>query len=209
MEFETSAVPDIPEAIAARIVRDRRRHRRVPLGLLGRFMRENKQEYPCKLTDISVGGAALMSPMEVEDGETIVVYLDQIGGLVGTVARHFEGGFALRFKATQHKREKLAAQLTWLINRHELEPSDARRHERIVPRKTSSSLTLEDGVSLPCQIIDVSISGASVASEARPPLGTEVWVGKLRSRVVRHHAHGIGVRFVDIQQPTALRRYFG
>ena len=206
IEIETSSIPD---AIAARIEPDRRRHRRVPLALLGRFMRANKQEYPCKLIDISVGGVALMSPTQVEDGESIVVYLDQIGGLVGVVVRQFDGGFALQLNVTRHKREKLAAQLTWLVNRHELEPTDARRHARIVPRNTSSSLTLEDGTSLPCQVLDVSISGASVKTDTQPPLGTEVWVGKLRCRVVRYHTHGIGVRFVDIQQPTALRRYFG
>jgi hypothetical protein len=206
LEIETSPAPD---PIAARIAPDRRRHRRVPLAVLGRFMRANKQEYPCKLIDISVGGAALSSPIEVENGETIVAYLDQIGGLVGVVARRFAGGFALQLNATQHKREKLAAQITWLINRHELDSTDARRHERIVPKNCSSSLTLDDGSSTPCEILDVSISGASVATVVRPPVGEVVWLGKLRSRVVRHHPRGVGVRFVDIQQPTALRRYFG
>jgi hypothetical protein len=31
----------------------------------------------------------------------------------------------------------------------------------------------------------------------------------LRARVTRHHATGIGVQFSDIQNPAALRRYFG
>ena len=58
-------------------------------------------------------------------------------------------------------------------------------------------------------MLDVSISGASIATPARPEIGTEVILGKLRARVVRHHADGFGVRFLDIQNPTALRRYFG
>lgn len=197
------------ERFARAVEPDQRRHRRVPLTLLGRFMRANRQEYPCKLVDISVGGAALMSPVSVEDRETIVVYLDCLGGLEGTVVRQFAGGFALALNATQYKREKLAAQLTWLINRHELEPGEARRHERVAPRNASSSLKLADGLSIACSVIDVSISGAAIATDARPPLGSEVWLAKLRSRVVRHHDSGIAVRFVDIQQPTALRRYFG
>ncbi|MGD9806238.1 MAG: PilZ domain-containing protein [Hyphomicrobiaceae bacterium] len=205
----TETIATLPESIAARIEPDRRRHRRVALTLLGRFMRSNKQEYPCRSIDISVGGIALMSPVPVDDGETIVVYLDQLGGLEGIVTRQFPGGFAIGFNTTQHRREKLAAQITWLINRHELDYVEARRHERVTPRNSSSSLTLEDGVVLPCQILDVSISGASVVTNVRPPLGSEVVLGKLRSRVVRHHEQGIGVRFLDIQQPTALRRYFG
>lgn len=206
-EIEQPLPPTDP--IAARIEPDQRRHRRVPLTLLGRFMRANKQEYPCKLIDISVGGAALMSPIQVEDGEAIVVYLDQLGGLEGKVVRQFPGGFAMVLSTTPHKREKLAAQLTWLINRSELDPADARRHERVVPRNPSSHLALEDGSTFPCQVLDVSISGASIATDVRPPVGSEIALGKLRSRVVRHHEQGIGVRFLDIQQPMALRRYFG
>ena len=202
--------PYAPTAIEpAALDNDRRRYRRVPLALLGRFMRANKQEYPCKLVDISVGGLSLMSPVAVEDGERIVTYIDCLGGLEGTVIRQLPGGFALALAITAHKREKLAAQITWLINRHELDPSDARRHERVIPRMSASSLQLADGAAIPCQVLDVSISGASIATEARPLIGTEVVLGKLRSRVVRHHEVGIGVRFLDIQQPTALRRYFG
>lgn len=209
MALEFQQAPSPAEPLAARLVPDQRRHRRVALALLGRFMRANKQEYPCKLIDISVGGAAMMSPVNVDEDERIVVYLDCLGGLEGTVVRVFPGGFAIKLSATQHKREKIAAQLTWLLNRHELEPTEARRHERIVPRNGASNLKLEDGVEVPCQVLDVSISGASIATDLRPPVDSEVMLGKLRSRVVRHHGQGIAVRFLDIQQPTALRRYFG
>lgn len=209
MPIQIETTSTLPEAIAARIEPDRRRHRRVALTLFGRFMRPNKQEYPCKSIDISVGGVSLMSPVAVEDDETVIVYLDQLGGLQGVVSRQFPGGFALSFNITQYRREKLAAQITWLINRHELSAVDRRRHERIVPRNASSSLALESGAVLPCQVVDVSISGASVATHARPPLNSEVRLGKLRGRVVRHHDQGIAVRFLDVQQPTALRRYFG
>jgi hypothetical protein len=209
MQTQIETTSTLPEALAARIEPDRRRNRRVTLTLFGRFMRANKHEYPCKSIDISVGGVALMSPVSVEDGETIIVYLDQLGGLQGVVSRQFTGGFALGFDISQYRREKLAAQLTWLINRHELNAVDRRRHDRAIPRNPTSSLSLETGAVLPCQIIDVSIAGASVATHARPPLDSEVVLGKLRSRVVRHHDQGIAVRFLDIQQPTALRRYFG
>ena len=36
--------------------------------------------------------------------------------------------------ATPRKRDKLAAQLTWLANRHILSLPEDRRHGRIVPR---------------------------------------------------------------------------
>ena len=209
MTLQSAPLARRAQALATRITPDRRRHKRVSVTLLGRFMRANKQEYPCKLHDISVGGAALMSPIAVPEGERIVAYFDHIGGLEGIVVRSFEGGFALKFNATQHKREKLAAQLTWLINRDELVGEEERRHERIVPRNGMSSLKLAEGIVVACQVLDVSISGASIGTEARPAIGQEIYLGKLRGRVVRHHDQGIGLQFLDIQNPLALRRYFG
>ena len=209
MALQSQSFTRRAQAIASRITPDRRRHKRVSITLLGRFMRANKQEFPCKLFDMSVGGAAMMSPVAVDVEERIVAYFDHIGGVEGIVVRVFEGGFAIKFNATSHKREKLAAMLTWLINKDELAGLEERRHERVQPKVTSSSLKLPEGMVIACQILDVSISGASVGIEARPALGQEVLLGKLRARVVRHHDQGIGVEFLDIQAPAALRRYFG
>ncbi|WP_295559341.1 PilZ domain-containing protein [uncultured Hyphomicrobium sp.] len=193
----------------ARIVPDRRRHKRYTLALLGRFMRANKQEFPCRLNDISVGGASLMSPVEVEMGERIVAYLDEIGGVEGQVVRIFDGGFSIALRASQHKREKLAAQITWLINKDELGSAFGRRHQRIAVANKTSTLILADGTPVACKVLDVSLSGASIGTEARPPIGEVVMFGKLRCKVMRYHDRGIGVQFLDIPDPEALRRYFG
>ena len=124
--------------------------------------------------------------------------------------REFDGGFAFKINATKHKREKLAAQLTWLANRAELGGATERRHERITPTNGSSRrCSWRKASRSTCRVLDVSISGASIATPARPEIGTEVMLGKLRARVVRHHPQGFGVQFIDIQNPTALRRYFG
>ncbi len=192
-----------------RIVPDRRRHKRYAIALLGRFMRANKQEFPCRLNDISVGGASFMAPVEVEMGERIVAYLDEIGGIEGQVVRIFDGGFAISLKVTQHKREKLAAQITWLINKSELGGSAGRRHTRMAVMNKTSTLKLPDGSSVDCRVLDVSLSGASIGTEARPPVGDIVMFGKLRCKVMRYHDRGIGVQFLDIPDPEALRRYFG
>ena len=197
------------QGVLSRIVPDRRRHKRLAVTMLGRFMRENKQEYPCRLHDISVGGAAIMAPVTAEIGERVVAYFDHLGGIEGFVVREFDGGFAFKIQATQHRREKLGAQLTWLANRNEFGGIEERVHERLTPASGLSSLQFAEGIVLNCRVLDISISGASVATPARPEIGTEVILGKLRARVVRHHAEGFGVRFVDIQNPTALRRYFG
>lgn len=187
---------------------DKRRYERFPLVLLGRFMRESKQEYPCKLANISVGGASIHSPVNLEVGERVVAYFDHLGGLEGKVVRLFEGGFAIEFIATRHKKEKLAGQITWLINKNELSGIEERRHERVKVSDKFLNLKLDEGIAIECRVLDVSLSGAALETNARPPVGADVLLGKLRCRVIRHLENGIGLQFLDIQEPDALRRYF-
>ena len=132
----------------------------------------------------------------------MVAFFDHVGGIEGTVVREFEGGFAFKLAATQHKREKLAATLTWLANRSELDGADERRHERIAPNSGRQQLQLAEGIVLECEVLDISVSGASIGTPARPELGTEVMLGKLRARVMRHHAQGFGVQFIDTQNQS-------
>lgn len=124
----TTVRSSVPQA---RVGTDRRRHKRFAMTLLGRFMRESKHEYPCKLIDISVGGAAVMSPVAVKMGEKIIAYFDHLGGIEGQVSRQFEGGFAVKFAVTANKREKLAAQITWLLNKDHVPGVEERRHVRV------------------------------------------------------------------------------
>ena len=204
-------LPVTPGSHSVRIAPDRRRHKRAQLTLLGRFMRSSKSEYPCRLIDISVGGAKISSPVAVDIGERIVVYFDNLGGLEGQVTRITKDGFAMEFAATVRRRQKLAAQITWLINQKELDKADLRRpgHERINLQNLTIRVQLEDGETEDCDAIDVSISGASLESTMRPRIGSQILVGKLRAKVARHHDRGFGVAFVDIQRVDAIRRYFG
>jgi PilZ domain len=197
------------QGVLSRIVADRRRHKRIAVSLLGRFMRESKHDFPCKLIDISAGGAAVSCAVAVNQGERIVAYFEHLGGLEGEIVRAFEGGFAFRIRASRHKREKLAAQLTWFANRSEPHEADARRHERIAPANKDFTLQLAEGIAVACRVLDVSVSGASILTPARPAIGSEVVLGNLRARVMRHHHQGLGVQFLEVQSANALRCHFG
>lgn len=192
-----------------KIVPDRRRHRRVPVQVFGRFMREDKQEYPCQVVDMSAGGMAMIAPVTCADGERIVAYLDNLGRIEGVVVRSFEGGFAVRILASLYKRERIANLLTWLINQKALGLGEERKHDRIVPRINASKLILPNGDVHNCRVIDVSLSGASVACTIKPPLGTMVILGRMRGRVVRHHDQGMAIQFAELQDPDSLARTFG
>lgn len=183
---------------------EKRRHQRVSVNLLGRFMLAHGEEYPCQAIDMSPGGVALVASVSAHKGERIIVYLDEIGRVEGTIARVFNGGFAVQIQATDRKRDKLANQLTWLANRALLGIPEGRRHDRVQPRNTNSQIKLPDGRTYACQVIDMSISGAAIKIDVRPALGTEVILGRMRGRVVRHFPEGIAVQFADIQNQHSL-----
>ncbi|MBB4001356.1 PilZ domain-containing protein [Aurantimonas endophytica] len=174
---------------------ERRRFSRFSVDILGRFMREDHSEYPCSAENMSPGDVAIATPVELREGENIILYLDHIGRLEGVVIRASPGGFALKLKGTDRKREKLAAQLTWLVNRHELDLPEDRRHERVAPENPFVDVVLEDGRRYQVRIIDLSLSGAAVSSKVRPAIGARVTMGTTHGRVVRHLEDGFAIEF--------------
>lgn len=189
-----------------RIIPDLRRHRRVPLKLTGRFMREDRQEYACELQDISVGGAGIASDIKVQVNERIVAYFEHLGGLEATVTRVYRDGFAVQFKVSAHKREKLAAQITWLINRDAYPEEAGRQHERFGATGRKARLVTDENITIDVDILDISISGASVGTPARPIIGTQVMLGNFKAIVRRHHEQGLGLQFEQNYDIEVLRQ---
>ena len=183
---------------------ERRRFQRVRVDLLGRYMLADRREFPCQVINMSPGGMALIAPIAGTPGERVIAYVDHVGRLEGIIARQFENGFAMTIAATVRKRDKLAAQLTWLANRGILGLPEDRRHGRITPRNPMARLVLSNGVNLSCRVIDVSQSGAAIKSDQRPDIGALVTVGKTPSRVVRHIEEGFAVEFIRLQHPDFL-----
>jgi hypothetical protein len=183
---------------------ERRRFRRVQLSILGRYMLEDRREFPCQTIDISPGGVGLVAPVCGDIGSRVIVYLEHIGRIEGQIVRKLENGFAMTIVAPQRKQDKLAAQLTWLVNRQAFGLPEDRRHERIELMNNASVISFPNGRRLPATIVDCSISGAALDCGEMIPLGTEVTVGRRDARVVRHFSGGIAVEF---DQPISAERF--
>lgn len=185
---------------------DRRRTNRVNVHLLGRFMLEDRREYPCQTLNVSPGSLALTTPIVGKVGERVVAYIDHIGRVEGTIMRVFDGGFAMVLNATLRKKDKLAAKLTWLANRHELNLPEDRRHDRVTSPIQTVTVGLPDGREYKARVLDLSASGAAVSLEVRPPVGTPVMIGRIRAQVVRHSDDGIAVEFNTLQTQASLEQ---
>lgn len=187
---------------------ERRNFQRVRVKIYGRFMLEDRSEHPCQVLDMSPGNVLLRADRIGQPGEKVIAYIDHIGRIEGVVTRTQADGFAMTIVASDRKKDKLAAQLTWLANKHELDLPEDRRHERIAPRNPISIMQLADGRQYQCRIIDLSLSGAAIEIDVKPALGTQVILGTMRGQVVRHFEDGVAVEFAVIQRPESLEAEF-
>ncbi len=203
----TRATAGEPLSILAAGQVDRRKHSRVKINVLGRYMLEDRQEYPCHVINMSPGGAAFITPNIGRIGERVIAYLDHIGRVEGVIIREIDGGFAMNLRASARKRDKLASILTWLANRDHLNLPEDRRHDRFVPKNPFTNIVLDDGREYRCLLLDVSLSGAALKTDVRPAIGTAIGLGKMRARVVRHTEDGVAVEFAAIQNRNLLEQH--
>ncbi|HVY52168.1 MAG TPA: PilZ domain-containing protein [Devosia sp.] len=176
------------------------RFQRVKVSVLGRYMLADRREFPCQVLEMSPGDAVVIAPVAGNPGEKVIAYLDHLGRVEGTITESIEGGFVMDVAASPRKRDKMAAQLTWLANKDVLNLPEDRRHERVVPDNRHSTVVLDDGRRYNCKIIDISLSGAAIELAVRPAMGTPVTLGRMRARVVRHFQDGVAVEFTSAQE---------
>ena len=191
-----------------------RRHDTEPvLSVTGRYSFSNwydqqgkLREFSCRLTGITPYEMALIVPVIGRKGAAMTVACDELGELEGTVDRATSLGFAMKIKATDEERARLAEKIAWHEKLQKNETIDNRKHKRIVPANPLSSLILADGSRLRCFVIDMSASGVAVSSEIMPELRMPLAIGKVVGRVVRHLPGGFAVEFVEKQDIRALER---
>jgi hypothetical protein len=184
---------------------DKRAFQRVSVNLHGRMLSAEQMESDCVVVDMSPGDAQLDANARVQVGDRVIAYIDHIGRIEGAVlSLGAKGRFVISINATERKREKLAAQLTWIANKHELGLPEDRRHERMAPRNSRAEIALDDGRAYPCRIIDLSLSGAAIEIGVRPAIGTAVQLGHMRGRVVRHFQEGVAIEFLALQTKESL-----
>ena len=180
---------------------ERRRHQRVRVNLLGRYMLADRREFPCQVVNMSPGGIALIAPVSGNVGDRVIAYVDHLGRLEGQIARPLQNGFAMTIAATPRKRDMLAAQVT---NRNILNLPEDRRHGRFVPKITGARLVMRNGTNIGVRIIDISLSGAGIGTQERPEIGSHVSLGKISGRVVRHLEQGFAIEFTRLQHPDSV-----
>lgn len=201
------------ERQADAVVIDRRDTMRVILNMGGRYMlasrrdsQGNRREYACRAADMSTRALLLLAPVLGPVGERVIAYFGEFGTIDGKIIRTFERGFVMSVEGSDILRDKIAAKLAWIEDHRNHDTPDVRGHKRIVPRRPISILTLANGATYTCLVIDLSISGAAVSADVMPPVGAAVAVGSVIGRVRRHFAEGFAIAFGEVQELRTLQK---
>ena len=181
------------EPEASQDAAERRRHVRIDLPLKARFLTADGSEQNCLVVNISAGGALFKAKTPPPENCTVVVYIDQVGRFEGRVVRSGRHSFAVDYRTKRGRAVKTADALIEVINAR-----GPRHDRRLAPRirhESHAIVMLESGVAIPCSILDISLTGASIEIEPRPALGATLTLGKMSAKVVRRHDKGVGVVF--------------
>ncbi|WP_244613134.1 PilZ domain-containing protein [Methylosinus sp. Ce-a6] len=159
------------------------------------FLPPDQRRYPCRTIDMSSEIVALRSDFRPTVGDKVTLDLDRWGCFEGSVIRRFDGGFTLDLELSDRPRAHVAMQFAWLTRHFAPNGAQYRSHERLRPKQRFTTFTVAQ-VILPCEILDLSRSGASLRTEVRVPPGEKVTIGKrTQAEVIRQTEDGFAVRF--------------
>jgi hypothetical protein len=168
---------------------------RVPVNLSGRFLLSSEYEFPCSASEASPGDIVIQAAAPAKLGDKIIAYLDTLGRIVGNVMKVYDSGFVMSIDASIPKRNRIAAQLMFIMNKN-LYHLEQRENIRITLVDKHITLYIPDMPAKVVPIIDISPTGIALISDIMPPINSEIMIGKTHARVVRHLNNGFAASFL-------------
>lgn len=187
---------------------ERRSTKRSAVALTGNlFYPEQSREIACIVKDISPSGAGLICDCGLQPGSKIVLYVTALGRFEGQIVMHKAGHVSIHFEHSERMQKKIAEKIFLFLEGG----SDDEARLRTAPRVREVSMrtfTRRDGGVVDCDVADISLTGASLKTDVRPPIGEIIHIGRSTGRIVRHHDEGIAIEFLDADevQPVLKKR---
>ncbi len=163
--------------------------------------------FACRTSRVSPFRMMVDAPVVGKVGDRLTSYFRDFGKFDGLISDTKIGSFLLELEMTRSMRENLASKLTWLEKKQK-EPTipDLRKDARIIPASPHATLTLADGTTNECFVIDMSVTGVAVSAQVQPQIGMPLAVGACIGRVVRILPDGFAVKFVEQKDRRDLDR---
>jgi hypothetical protein len=163
--------------------------------------------FACRTKRVSPFRMIVDVPVVGKVGERVTSYFQDFGEFECTISATLKSGFLMELDMTRARRAWMSEKLTWLEKKQkDASIEELRRDARFVPQAAHTFLTLADGGTHSCFIIDVSTAGVAISCEYDPPIGTPLAVGACVGRVIRKFADGFAIRFAEKLQRDDLVR---
>lgn len=172
-----------------------RQHARQGTALAGQlFTSARNTAMPCQVVNLSSGGALVTCDFDIDPAQPAMLYVDHFGRFECRIAHVTGAHIGLEFTIGPAKRARLKNMLA-------ADGADGitvlrrlRGHPRVVAPNLLD-LVRQNGETIRCEVIDASLDGVSLRTDARLPVGEIVRAGKTRWRIVRHHDHGMAMHY--------------
>ena len=136
--------------------------RNVARVLFGKFTRADRSEHICSVRNVSIDGAEFTSSTLPAFGEALVANLEHFGRIDSRAGSATGDGFKVQWDIHPDDRVPFLSKLTWLDDYYSGRTADSRQHHRRQVDNMRSAITLLDGRRFPCEIRDISMSGAGI-----------------------------------------------
>lgn len=188
---------------------DKRRYRRVRIAAPVRFLVNQMVEAKGLVTSVSAGSMTINTKEHVRRGDHVVAYLYHVDRFEGYVARQVGRQFSIRLSLSDMKREKLIETLTLEMAREQgvvlpnMEIDEKRSALRRKSMATETLCTLENGLTIRCSVVDMSMTGIAIETQPVLSLHEVVQVGRMAAKVVRKIRNGYALEFVGEASPIS------
>ncbi len=156
---------------------------------------------PCVVTDLSASGAGVMIDGDVPPAERVCrLDISWFGTFEGITVREGSNFFGVRFVIGEAERQHLIAKLAKYV---EIGLSPATDEDVLEPGRPHLTVRTMDGVTLDCDVQDITLDGVLLKADVAPPVGELIRVGNLYGRVESYQNDAMAVVFVDMSRPGA------
>jgi len=158
------------------------------------FVPATESQIDCIVTDLSAEGATIRTAQGPSMGSEIALYIEGFDRFSAFLVSASHDRVCVKFNCSTLKQARTGEKI-----RRYLDGKTA--PTTILPVAQGSALhsvrnfTRSNGQSVTFDVIDISLSGASLRTSSRPPIGEVVTIGTVQGRIARHFDDGIAVEF--------------
>lgn len=158
----------------------------------------------CRAQRISADTVTFVGLAGGDKGDHAHIAIEHFGRLSGRIQRAIGTVLMMKIEMPERDRLKLAAKIHYHQRKRVYGLGEPRRGARFKPANPNSMIVLESGMTVDCYVLDISVTGAAIASSCVPPVGTVLAIGRIVSKVVRHMDEGFAVQFVKPESAETL-----